>query len=345
MAIITIIGSGMMGSALAFPARENGHTVRLTGTHLDREIIETSIRTGRHPKFEKDFPNGVEYYQIEDLKKVIDGSDLIICGVSSFGVDWFAGTVLPHIPETMPILSVTKGLIDPTGEGDLVSYPAYWASRIAPQKRCLNAVGGPCTSYELVAQDPSVVTFCGDDLNVLNRIKSLMQTPYYHIKVSTDVMGVECSVALKNAYALGVTIAVGYNERLNGIGCKPHYNSQAAAFGQSVKEMSRLLKFLAKSDDALDVGVGDLFVTVFSGRGRLQGTLLGRGATFAEAQKQFAGVTMESSVIVERLALALRTLTKKGKLDIRQFPILAHLGEIILDGKIANLPWNDFVVN
>ena len=39
---ITIIGSGMMGSALAFPARENGHEVRLVGTHLDREIIEAA---------------------------------------------------------------------------------------------------------------------------------------------------------------------------------------------------------------------------------------------------------------------------------------------------------------
>ena len=39
MAIITIIGAGMMGSALAFPARENGHEVRLVGTHLDRDII------------------------------------------------------------------------------------------------------------------------------------------------------------------------------------------------------------------------------------------------------------------------------------------------------------------
>ena len=40
MAIVTIIGAGMMGSALAFPARENGHEVRLVGTHLDEAIIE-----------------------------------------------------------------------------------------------------------------------------------------------------------------------------------------------------------------------------------------------------------------------------------------------------------------
>ena len=51
MAIVTIIGSGMMGSALAFPARENGNEVRLVGTHLDREIIEVCKKTNRHPKF------------------------------------------------------------------------------------------------------------------------------------------------------------------------------------------------------------------------------------------------------------------------------------------------------
>ena len=38
MAVITIVGAGMMGSALAFPARENQHEVRIVGTHLDREI-------------------------------------------------------------------------------------------------------------------------------------------------------------------------------------------------------------------------------------------------------------------------------------------------------------------
>ena len=61
MAIVTIIGSGMMGSALAFPARENGHEVRLVGTHLDHAIIDACKATNRHPKFNKDFPSGVQY--------------------------------------------------------------------------------------------------------------------------------------------------------------------------------------------------------------------------------------------------------------------------------------------
>ena len=99
MAVITIVGSGMMGSALAFPARENGHEVRLVGTHLDRDIIDYARKNNRHPKFDRDFPDGLKFYQIEQLDEALKDSKLVIGGVSSFGVDWFADKVLPRIAD------------------------------------------------------------------------------------------------------------------------------------------------------------------------------------------------------------------------------------------------------
>ena len=116
MAIITIVGAGMMGSALAFPARENGNEVRLVGTHLDREIIEECIKCDKHPKFTKAFPSGVKYYQIEALEEAIEGADMVIGGVSSFGVDWFGDFVLPKIPDTTPISPLLKDLWTPRTE-------------------------------------------------------------------------------------------------------------------------------------------------------------------------------------------------------------------------------------
>ena len=177
MAVVTIIGAGMMGSALAFPASENGHEVRLVGTHLDREIINTSIATNRHPKFTKDFPAGLKFYQIEDVEKAIEGSDMIIGGVSSFGVEWFGDVILPLIPENIPVLTVTKGLMD-TPEGKLLTYPDLWRAKAEKlgKKLSLNAVGGPCTSYELVAHDQTEVAFCGDDMETLAKLKAIMQT-------------------------------------------------------------------------------------------------------------------------------------------------------------------------
>ena len=67
MSIITIIGSGVMGSAMSFPARENGHTVRLVGTKLDRDIIRHAKETNHHLTLDRKLPDGIEYYYLEDL--------------------------------------------------------------------------------------------------------------------------------------------------------------------------------------------------------------------------------------------------------------------------------------
>ena len=129
MAVITIVGAGMMGSALAFPARENGNQVRLVGTHLDREIIRVAKSTNRHPKFVKDFPAGLSFYQIEELEEALAGCDFVIGGVSSFGVDWFADVVLPAVPDGTPVITVTKGLMD-TEDGKLLTYPDLWKKKV-----------------------------------------------------------------------------------------------------------------------------------------------------------------------------------------------------------------------
>ena len=286
MSIVTIVGAGMMGSALAFPARENGHEVRLVGTHLDREIIETSIKTNRHPKFTTDFPEGVKYYQIEQLETALDGADMVIGGVSSFGVNWFADTVLPKLPENAPLLTVTKGLWD-TEDGALLTYPDIWQKKLDQlgKKVSLNAIGGPCTSYELVAHDQTEVAFCGNDMKILEMLRSIMTTDYYHISLSTDVTGIESAVALKNGYALGIALTIGLNQK-NFKNEELHFNSQAAVFGQAVKEMAKLLDLQgAGTLENLSVGAGDLYVTVYGGRTRLVGILLGRGLDIDEAKE------------------------------------------------------------
>lgn len=344
MAVITIIGSGMMGSALAFPARENGNEVRLCGTHLDREIIDACRKTNRHPKFEKDFPEGLKYYQIEEMEEAIDGADLIIGGVSSFGVDWFAEKVLPAIPENIPVITVTKGLINQP-DGTLITYPAYWKACLDKlgKKLSLNAIGGPCTSYELVAHDQTEVSFCGDDLETLKKIRSMMETDYYHISVSTDVVGVESAVALKNGYALGIALTIGLNQKEFGIDSPLHFNSQAAVFGQSVIEMAKLLDFQgAATLENYAVGFGDLYVTVYGGRTRLVGILLGRGLDIDEAKAELNGVTLESLVVAERVAKAVRVNIANGKMKAEDFPLLLHIDDIITKKEAVCIPWDAF---
>lgn len=343
MAVITIVGAGMMGSALAFPARENQNEVRLVGTHLDREIIEKCIKNNRHPKFERDFPEGVSFYQVEELSKALAGADAVIGGVSSFGVEWFADYVLPAISENTPVLTVTKGLMD-TEEGKLITYPDIWKKKLDAigKKLPLHAIGGPCTSYELVAHDQTEVAFCGENIEILKFLKKLMQTAYYHISITTDVTGIESAVALKNGYALGIALTIGLNQKNFGDD-QLHFNSQAAVFGQATKEMHKLLQFQnAYSLDNLCVGVGDLYVTVYGGRTRLVGILLGKGLTIEEAKTELNGVTLESLVVAERVARAVKLNIEKGILNKADFPLLLHIDEILSDKKEVNIPWESF---
>lgn len=344
MAVITIVGSGMMGSALAFPARENGHEVRLVGTHLDRDIIEACKKTDRHPKFKKDFPKGLKYYQIEELEEALLGCDLVIGGVSSFGIEWFGDYVLPKIQDGTNVLTVTKGLMD-TSDGSLVPYPYLWQEKIDKigKKLNLTAVGGPCTSYELVAHDQTEVAFCGRDMEVLKKVKALMQTDYYHISLSTDIMGVESAVALKNGYALGIALTIGLNQKAFGLDSELHFNSQAAVFGQAAKEMHALLKLQGADDmNNLWVGLGDLYVTVYGGRTRLVGILLGRGLNIDEAKAELNGVTLESLVVAVRVARAMRIRAEKGEVELENFPLLMHVDEILSEKAEVSIPWEKF---
>ena len=324
MAVITILGSGMMGSAMSYPARANGNEVRLVGSPLDGAIIEGLKRVDYHITLKRTLPKGVKYYYIDELSQALEGADLLISGVSSFGVDWFANEILPILPDSLPILGITKGMFD-MEDGSLVPYPVYYKSLPQGKNKRFYAVGGPCTSYELADLDPTEVAFCGDDIETLRWLKGLFETDFYHISP-----------------ALGVTLAVGLAQKREGVEGKQHYNSQAALFGESVREMRRLLKMTGGGDDNIVLGAGDLYVTVFGGRTRFIGTLLGRGLSFEAAMEQLKGVTLESIVISTRTARAVRRLIALGKARAEDFPLLLHIDDIINGGAEVNIPWAAF---
>lgn len=337
MSIITIVGAGMMGSAMSIPAADNGHEVRLVGTPLDKSIIDEAKKSGYHITLKRKLPEGTKCYYAEELDEALENCDLLIGGISSFGVEWFGEAVLPKIPKSLPVLSVTKGLH--AGEdGSLVSFPDYLATKPGCDGISLNAVGGPCISFELADRHHTIVAFCGHDMTVLSKIKQMLSTDYYHISITDDVIGVETAVAMKNAYALGVSLAIGLAESKNSVNCKEEYNPQAGLFAQSIREMRRLLEITGGDADKIIYGAGDLYVTVFGGRTRKIGTLLGCGLTFEQALEELSGVTLESVAITTTVIDAL----KKQNADISQFPLLQHIYELINYGRTVDVPWQLF---
>ena len=94
MSVITFVCAGQMNSAITFPAFENGHEVRLVGSPLDRDIIDGLRRDNFHITLKRTLHDGIKYYQIEELQEALQGADLILGGVSSFGLDWFCDEIL-----------------------------------------------------------------------------------------------------------------------------------------------------------------------------------------------------------------------------------------------------------
>lgn len=346
MAIVTIVGAGMMGTAMCWPISDQGHMVRLVGAPLDDEIIRTIQETGNHPKLARAIPDGVDTYFSNDLPTAITNSEIIIGGISSFGVDWFAKTVGPLLNPSMTVLSVTKGLID-RENGDLDILPRE-IDRLLPVHLqgsiSLNAIAGPCIAHELAARRQTAVVFTGSDAHTLDKLKTCFSTAYYHIWTSTDVIGVEVCAALKNAYALAVGLAVGIMEAAGSDGLAHNYNPQAALFGQSCYEMRRLVHLLGGDEEnvAWLPGPGDLYVTVFGGRTVQLGKMLGKGVSFIEARERMAGVTLESVEIVTRVARALPLLEARNLIDRKDLPLIWHLHEIINQGEPVNIPWDKF---
>jgi glycerol-3-phosphate dehydrogenase (NAD(P)+) len=71
MAGILILGAGAMGSAFCFPAADAGHSVRLVGTHLDLEWIDSVRETGVHPKLKMKLPEQVLAFTHDQLSEAL----------------------------------------------------------------------------------------------------------------------------------------------------------------------------------------------------------------------------------------------------------------------------------
>ena len=106
--------------------------------------------------------------------------------------------------------------------------------------------------------------------------------------------------------------------------------------------MARFLRLLGGKEESLVYAAGDLYVTIFGGRTRKLGTLLGRGLTFARAMEELAGITLESVAITSTVVRVLRKRAANGKATLSDFPLMIHIDEIINRGAKVAIPWESF---
>jgi len=340
MTKIIIVGAGSMGSAFTVPCIENKNDTVLIGTHLENKLIESLQKDQFHPAIKTKLPKELKIEKFENLKKTIDGADIIVVGVSSVGIDWFANEISKFYKKETPIVLLTKGLA--VVEGKLITLTEkikQILNKKNRQKIDISAIKGPCLATGLANKMRSGTVIANSNLKSAEYLKKLISTSYYSTEISQDVKGVELSGAIKNIYSM----LIGASEGLSNpkapkeIQEKFFLNTSASLIHRSISEMIKFVeRYGGKASTVYGLaGLGDLYVSAIGGRNSLMGKYLGQGYLYKDAKEKFMkNITVEGAELANEIgSIIMKELNKK------EFPLMFNLLDCLCNNKKLEINW------
>ena len=199
---VAILGAGVMGSAMTLPLADRGYTVHLVGTHLDEDIVASIKASSFHPKLKVTLPSDVKAFSHGEFGSALGmDTDLIVLGVSSAGVDWAIEKLLANMPHPVPVLMVTKGMRP--GNKSLSTLPEVVSHHLKQKFGTdvqVAAIGGPCIAGELAVRRHTGTVIVSHIAGLAEALCRDLETPYYHPRPSSDMIGVETCAAFKNFF-------------------------------------------------------------------------------------------------------------------------------------------------
>lgn len=311
--MLTVLGAGSWGTALAALTARNGVPTRLWG----RDAVALGAMAAQ--RCNQGYLPGIELpaelaYEA-DLARAVRGADVVLIVVPSHA---FAGMLVelqPLLDAGTSIAWATKGFEPGTGRflHELV------AERLPG--RAAAVVTGPSFAREVATGLPSAVTVHSDDKAFAQQLASMLHAPNLRAYSGSDVLGAELGGAMKNVLAVATGIADGMELGLN---------ARAGLITRGMNEMLRLGVALGARPETLIglSGLGDLVLTCTGdlSRNRRLGLALGRGVAIDEALRQI-GQVVESMLTADEVA----RLADKHGLDL---PISAGV-RAVLRGEVT----------
>ena len=308
----TVFGSGAWGTAIALLLHDNRHNVTLWSKFSDE--IGTIRRTGRNPLLTGvDIPPDI--CLVSDINEAAHGKDAVVIATPSYAVRETVESLKGRLSDDCVVICMSKGI-----ETDTSSLFTGIIKATLGEKVQIAAVSGPTHAEEVSRRIPTACVAASEDIQVAERVQSLLINENFRVYTSTDVIGVELGAALKNVIALSAGIS-------DGIGLGD--NTIAMLMTRGLAEMAELCVRMGGSKETLAglAGLGDLIVTCMSrhSRNRRAGVLIGKGASPQEAMR-------EVGAVVEGYYAAKAAYTLSESMDV-EMPICCEAYKVLYEGK------------
>ncbi len=339
---IIIIGAGAMGSAFAVPCLDNKNDVTIVGTYLEDNLIESiNSNNNIHPVLKTQLPKEIKFERFEKLQTILNQNvDIIVCGVSSIGIEWFVQQISKSYKKKIPIVLLTKGLSIVDNELSTLSDKIKnLLEKEGHSEINISAIKGPCLAAGLANKMRTGTVIANKNLKESKYLKEIISTSYYSTEISEDINGIELSGAIKNIYSMLIGASEGLSNLKASEEIKSKYflNTAASLIHRSISEMVEFVSnYGGKAETVYGLaGLGDLYVSAIGGRNSLMGKYLGDGYLYKEAKEKFM-----KDITVEGAQLALEIGPKiLQDLNPQHFPLMFSMLKTICENKKLQIDW------
>ena len=311
--ILTVIGAGSWGTALAIALAPRFSSIRLWA-HNPQHAAELRLKR-ENTRYLPGFLLPPKIHVCTDVEEALAETAIVLSVVPSQHLRGVLAQMRPHVRPEMRMVSASKGLESGT---------FYCMSRVIADvvsvRDKVAVLSGPTFAREIAAGEPAAVVIACEDMDVAAEVQQAFATPSLRFYASSDVVGVELGAALKNVIAIGAGISRGL-----GLGS----NSAAALVTRGLAEITRLAVDRGGKSRTLSglAGLGDLVLTATGdlSRNRFVGIELGKG-------RKLRDILDEMTMVAEGVETC-RAAYQLGQMRGLELPIITQMYQVLYEDK------------
>ncbi len=326
--MITILGAGNMGTAMAHVLAQRGHRITLWNYEGDPEPLTTIQAHHENSKYLPGIKLTDNVVAEPDAARALSGRRVVVVALPSAVIAETLVRLAPFFDPDVILVDVSKGVtsdrfeIDGALPGANQRLEKLWKQRVI--------ISGPAVAKEVAEGHFTVMNIVSRSRAHRDLVYKAFTTPFLKLVPSVDVIGVKLCGVLKNCYAFLLGTMDGAHLPLN---------TKAFIVTLIMTEMKKFVVAAGGKETTVEqaAGLGDLLGTGLSphSRNRRAGEIIAASGDVEQAIHSIGQVVEGVRTVPHAL-----TFARKHKLTV---PLLALAQKILKKPTDAKVLWERFL--